>query len=397
MQSDDAARSVAAIARIPIVATILDVACRATGMRFAAVARVTESRWTACSVKDGIDFGLEPGSELEISTTFCDGIRRSGQPVIFDCAATDPVYSRHPIPAKYGIQSYISVPISRGDGSIFGTLCAIDVVPTRVNRPEILGMFTLFADLIGTHLDTQDRLAASEAALQREIADKQLREQFIAVLGHDLRTPLAAISAGVRLLDDPPPEMQAPMLREAIRASVRRMDELIRHILDFARERLGEGIPLDRKDSVALRPALEAVIAEQRMVAGDRTIAVDLDLRERVTADPWRVAQLLANLLSNALTYSPDGSAVSVRAWTADGEFSLSVANTGEPIAPRTMQRLFEPFFRSADRADREGLGLGLYVAAAVARAHGGTIDVASDATETRFTFRMPALSTAGA
>lgn len=390
LEPDDAAASVAAIGRIPSIGTILDVVCKATGMRFAAVARVTESRWTACSVRDEVDFGLVPGSELDISTTFCDSIRRSGQPVIIDAVATDPVYSGHLTPAQYGFQSYISVPIIRADGAVFGTLCALDAAPAKVNRPEIVGMFHLFAELIASNLDTQDRLAESEAALAREMANKQLREQFIAVLGHDLRGPLAAIASSTRLLEDPPPEIEPSMLFEAIDASVRRMDELIRHILDFARERLGGGIPLDRDAGIALQPMLEAVIAEQQVVAGDRAIEAEFALHEPVAADAWRVAQLFANLLSNALAYSPPGSPVRVRAATVAGMFELSVANSGAPIAPETMQRLFEPFFRAADRADRQGLGLGLFVAAAVARAHGGAIEAVSDSTETRFTFRMP-------
>lgn len=100
----------------------------------------------------------------------------------------------------YGFQSYISMPIRRPDGAFFGTLCAIDPRPIRLNTPETIGMFKLFADLIGFHLHAQERIAESEAALvdERHLAD--LREQFIAVLGHDLRNPLASIDAGANLL-----------------------------------------------------------------------------------------------------------------------------------------------------------------------------------------------------
>ena len=99
----------------------------------------------------------------------------------------------------YGFQSYISMPIFRRDGTFFGTLCAIDPRPAELQaRPRSLGMFKLFAELIGFHLDAQERLASSEAALLNERQAAELREQFIAVLGHDLRNPLASIDAGAR-------------------------------------------------------------------------------------------------------------------------------------------------------------------------------------------------------
>ena len=156
---------VANIAAIDAVPLILEVVCRITGMGFAAVARVTEDRWIACQVRDEIEFGLRPGGELKLETTICNEIRASGQPVAIDHVAEDADYCGHPTPAMYGFQSYISVPITLKDGTFFGTLCAIDPQPARVKTPETLGMFKLFAELIGSHLNARDRLQVSEAAL----------------------------------------------------------------------------------------------------------------------------------------------------------------------------------------------------------------------------------------
>lgn len=108
--------------RLKAVPTILKVVCRTTGMRFAAVARVTTERWIACSVLDEIDFGLKPGGELQIETTICHEIRQSREPVIIDNVAEDEGWRHHATPAMYGFQSYISMPIILGDGSFFGTL-----------------------------------------------------------------------------------------------------------------------------------------------------------------------------------------------------------------------------------------------------------------------------------
>src|SRR5580704_15339575 len=189
-RAQDFQTDIESVRRIEAVPTILDVVCRTTGMGFAAVARVTEDRWIACSVRDEIDFGLKPGGELKVETTICNEIRECREAVIIDHVAEDAVYSGHPTPAMYGFQSYISMPILLRDGRFFGTLCAIDPRPARVNTPETIGMFRLFAELIAYHLDAGEQVASSEASLLDERKSSELREQFIAVLGHDLRNPL---------------------------------------------------------------------------------------------------------------------------------------------------------------------------------------------------------------
>ena len=108
-----------------------------------------------------------------------------------------------------------------------------------------------------------------------------------------------------------------------------------------------------------------------------------------VTADPVRIGQLFSNLLGNALTYGVEGKPVTVTARTED-QFELSICNEGNPIAPAAMDRLFYPFARGEVRPSQQGLGLGLYIASEIAKAHGGTIDVTSTPDLTCFTLRMP-------
>jgi signal transduction histidine kinase len=380
----------AAITGIEAVPTILEVVCRTTGMGFAAVARVTEDRWVACQVRDEIAFGLGPGDELKVATTICSEIRASGQPVVIDHVAEDEVFCGHPTPAMYGFQSYISVPIVRRDGQFFGTLCAIDPRPARLNRPEVVGMFRLFADLIAFHLDAHERLATSTAALLDARRASELREQFIAVLGHDLRNPLASIDAGAKLLRKTPLNERALTLLDLVQSSIGRMAGLIDHVLDFARGRLGGGLSLDRNADAPLGPVLEQVVAELGLAWPERTIEADIAVPDPVSCDRARVAQLLSNLLANALAHgSPDGP-VSVKAFTDAGVLELSVANPGEPIPPAKLELLFQPFARASAEPHKQGLGLGLYIASEIARAHGGTLDVTSTPAETRFTFRMP-------
>ena len=117
---------------------------------------------------------------------------------------------------------------------------------------------------------------------------------------------------------------------------------------------------------------------------------VDFAIDRPVNCDRTRIGQLLSNLLGNGLTHGKSDEPVTVYAATRDGFFELWVANAGEPIAPSSIERLFEPFFRGTVRASRQGLGLGLYIASQIAKAHGGDLTVSSTTDETRFTFTMP-------
>lgn len=382
---------VAAIGRIDAVPLILDVVCRTTGMRFAAIARVTEDRWIACSIHDDINFGLPVGGELKVETTICQDVRENRSPVFIDNVALDPTYCRHPTPAMYGFQSYVSVPIFRADGKFFGTLCAIDPRPADVRAPHIVSLFKLLADLIALNLDAQDRIAATEETVRAQHEMAELREQFIAVLGHDLRNPLTAINAGTHQLLKQPLDARGRAVAGLIQGSVRRMAELIDHVVDFARVRFGEGLPV-QPEAEALGPVLAHVVAEARTSSPDRQIVAEIADLPPIGCDRGRIGQLFSNLLANAVTHGAPDAPIVVRAGiAADGWFELSVSNAGPPIPPAIAERLFQPFFRASARSSANGLGLGLYIASAIARAHGGTLGLMSDPAQTRFTFRMPA------
>lgn len=379
-----------AVARLDAVRTILDVVCQSTGMGFAAVARVTEDRWVACSVRDTINFGLAPGGELELVSTICNEIRQTGEAVVIDHVSEDLDFCGHHTPAQYGFESYISMPIIRQDGSFFGTLCAIDPRPAKLKNPATIGMFEMFAKLIAAQLDAAENVSLAKAGLASAQQMAELREQFIGVLGHDLRNPLAAISSGSTMLLKTPLNDKATRIVTLMQGAVVRMEVLIKNVLDFASGRMGGGIELLRaRDNV--RPALEQVIEELRVANPDREIMVRLEVDDTLHADMPRVAQLFSNLLGNALAHGAADRPVAVEARLGDGAFELSVVNGGEPIPPEQQAALFVPFSRPAGSAGRPGLGLGLYIASQIAAAHGGTLDVQSSQQETRFTFTMPA------
>jgi signal transduction histidine kinase len=350
----DLGADIAAVQGISAVPRILEVVRRSTGMGFAAVARVTEQRWVCCAVRDEIKFGLVPGGELKVETAICHEIRQSHEAVIIDNVAEDAAYCAHYAPAKYGFQSYISMPIVLADGTFFGTLCAIDPRPARLNTPQTIGMFKLFAELIATHLDAVDRLAASEARLLSERATSELREQFIAVLGHDLRNPLSSIVAGTKMLTKEASNEARGEILGLMQKSVARMSALIDNVLDFARGRLGSGVTLKRSPQ-SLEPVLTQVIAEIRASSPEQKIETNFGLTQQVDCDVGRLAQLFSNLLGNAVTYGTAARPIGVRATTQDGEFELSVANSGEPIPSEAMERLFQPFYRVSAQNSQQG------------------------------------------
>lgn len=374
------------------VGTLLETVMLATDMRFAAVARVTTDRWVACRTVDEVNFGLSEGDEIGIDQTFCQSVRETSEKVMFNDVATDDVYRNHPIAAQFGIVSYASIPIFRSNGSFFGTLCAIDTEPRDVKHPRVVAMLEMFADIIGRSLETEERLEAQERLVEHERQMAAVQEEFVAVLGHDLRNSVAALNAGVRQLDKEPLSDKARKILPLMGTSIHRMSELIDNIMLHAKSRLGGGIRISATPDAGLEDALNHVVEEVRAAAPDHKITVDLDFDRPVSCDAARVAQAVSNLLSNAVRYADDGSEVTVRGRVSEAEAVISVSNRGAPIPESLKQKLFQPYQRG-DQTKGEGLGLGLHIASSIAVAHSGQIDVTCDDGLTTFAFRLPLLA----
>ena len=374
------------------VGTLLETVMLATDMRFAAVARVTTDRWVACRTVDEVNFGLSEGDEIGIDQTFCQSVRETSEKVMFNDVATDDVYRNHPIAAQFGIVSYASIPIFRSNGSFFGTLCAIDTEPRDVKHPRVVAMLEMFADIIGRSLETEERLEAQERLVEHERQMAAVQEEFVAVLGHDLRNSVAALNAGVRQLDKEPLSDKARKILPLMGTSIHRMSELIDNIMLHAKSRLGGGIRISATPDAGLEDALNHVVEEVRAAAPDHKITVDLDFDRPVSCDAARVAQAVSNLLSNAVRYADDGSEVAVHGRVSEAEAVISVANRGAPIPESLKQKLFQPYQRG-DQTKGEGLGLGLHIASSIAVAHSGQIDVTCDDGLTTFAFRLPLLA----
>jgi signal transduction histidine kinase len=381
---------IAAINGIAVIPQILQIICHTTGMGFAAVARVTDKQWIACSVKDNIAFGLKPGEELPLESTICNEIRLDKHAVIIDHVSQDPLYSCHHTPAMYGFESYISVPIFRKDGNFFGTLCAIDPKPNKLDTPEVIDMFELYADLIAFHLNAAEQIQATEARLSYEQQTSNLRNQFIAILGHDLRNPIGAIAGSTQVLNRMPLNEKVIKFVNIIQDATHRVQGLIDNMLDFARGHMGEGIQLNWQQEPNLAGVLLQVCNELSVIWPDRSIETNIQINKPVWCDSRRIAQLFSNLLSNAFTHGAKNTPIRVEALCDEDGMTLSVANGGEPIPAAAMERLFQPFSRSEVKPNQQGLGLGLYISSEIAGAHNGGLSVTSTAEETRFSFFLP-------
>ena len=230
---------------------------------------------------------------------------------------------------------------------------------------------------IGMMSDISDRVRLEEA-----------RDQFIGILGHDLRNPLAAIVAGIDALGD----LSEPYTRTLVRLarSAHRIEVIIRDLLDFARGRLGGGIPV-RPRACDMRTLCAEVVEEIRQAHPARTIEFEGIGDLRGEWDPDRIEQVVSNLLGNAVVHGEDPIVVTSR--ERDDRIVTTVHNQGSPIPEGVLPTLFEPFTRTGQevQSGQEGLGLGLYIASEIVHSHAGTLTVCSVAGEgTTFTFALP-------
>lgn len=259
--------------------------------------------------------------------------------------------------------------------------------PVRTQAGELLGIGGVLLDIT----------AHKQAEQTLELA-VSFREQLMAVLGHDLRNPLGAISASAFLLSRS--EGLGERERQAvdrIRRSGARMAKLINDILDFARSRLGGGIPVTRQ-RMNMAEVCRTALEELQVTFPDRQLLFEVQGDTWGEWDPDRVAQVLSNLVFNALQHGREDAPVRTALRDAGSQVVLEVHNQGEPIPEQLLPRIFDPFKRHPeDQRPHEGrggarsLGLGLHIVQQIVLAHEGEIDVRSSAQEgTSFTVRWP-------
>jgi signal transduction histidine kinase len=232
---------------------------------------------------------------------------------------------------------------------------------------------------VGHQLEHEDELGRRDAQLLSAREATQLREQLIGIVSHDLRNPLNAItlSAATLLrrtdLDDRARRGISRILEAADRAN-----RLTRDLLDFTQARMGQALPVKRR-AVDLHALTEQVVSEVQLAAAERELKLETGGDGQGAWDPDRIAQVLTNLLTNALQYSPAGTPIRVSTWGEAKAVILTVSNEGPPIPAELLTTLFEPMTRGTEEgSERRSIGLGLFIVDQIVRSHGGSLEVSS-------------------
>jgi signal transduction histidine kinase len=259
-----------------------------------------------------------------------------------------------------------------------GTVQALAAVAVPLLRPD--GTQRGVAITLRDETERERREREAEAAAH-------FRERFIGILGHDLRLPLTAVGASAAVIlrmPDASPAVKGVAARIAL--STERMGRMIGDVLDFTQARLGAGIPVTRKPC-DLHEVARAAAEEAQAASADRQIAVQREGETSGSFDPDRIAQLLGNLLQNAIAYGPAEEPIEVVVRGFDGHVEIEVANGGAPIAEECLKTLFDPFRRGdvGTNSAHKGLGLGLFIVQQIARAHGGDARCMSQPGRTAF------------
>lgn len=278
------------------------------------------------------------------------------------------------------------------------------VAEYRALRASVIRLWTRAqGELAADDIDDLTRFnEAVDQALAESVARygldlDQSKEMFLAVLGHDLRTPLGAILTSARFMLDIG-ELREPnlTLTARIAASSTRMVQMVGDLLDFTRGRLGGGIPIAR-GRMSMRRAVHEVVNEIAAAHPDRTLEVDARGEHWGEWDCARISQALTNLVANAVQHGSPGTAVRLELRGDAAETTIAVHNRGAAIPPDLLDGIFNPMKMrqtpgsSAAAGPSGSLGLGLYIAERIVAGHGGRIDVrSSEADGTTFTIRLP-------
>jgi PAS domain S-box-containing protein len=267
----------------------------------------------------------------------------------------------------------------------------ISKYPYRATSGRIIGLIGIMRDITDLK-QLQDRLTDQNRQLQR--VDRQ-KSEFVSALSHELRTPLTFIKGYVEFLEDRiGGELSATQDEyvSAIQRGVERLERLVNDLLDFARMDAGTFKLI--KDQGDLRETIQSTVALLQPVMAQARLEARVSLPDGplpVCADRQRIGQVVANLVTNAIKFSPPHRAVEVRAWQAEGEVRCEIRDYGPGIAPDDSQRLFQRFSQLAAGAKRGGLGLGLSISKALVEAHGGNIGVHSQVGQgSTFWFTLP-------
>jgi len=297
--------------------------------------------------------------------------------------------------------SHLAVPIV-GVDRVLGVLFVRDGKPDAFTDVH-LQLLSVVASQIAAYLNAcrlhkQESQIASEheAARAAAVAENRAKDEFLAMLAHELRNPLMAMRSAMQTIRDKAernPDVQ--QATDVVEQQLKRLAWLLDDLLDVSR--LTRGKIALRKETVTLQTIVAEALETARGVIDPRGHAVSVSLPEeplRFEADPTRIIQIVGNLLDNAAKYTPRGGEISVRGYYERGEVVLRVRDTGIGISPEMLPRVFDLFVQSDPFLARsEGsLGVGLTLARTLVELHGGSINAHSEGSGrgSEFVVRLP-------
>jgi signal transduction histidine kinase len=337
----------------------------------------------------------------------CGTALERGERVVVEDVERSPIFLGTPaleVQQRVGVRAVVSTPLFSRSGRPIGMFSTHFRSPHRPDEQTLqrLDLLARHAADIVERSRTDEALRESEArfrALAEERGELVRRleesvrfaEQFVGILGHDLRNPLHAIRIAANLLKTAPEPASRSVAIDRILSSSANMTGMVDQLLDLTRSRLAGGIAIDRKATV-LNEVVTNVVDELRIIHPSRDIRSALTADARGAWDPHRLRQVVSNLVDNALRHGDPLRPVEVRLAAQPEEVVFDVHSFGPPISSELMPFLFDPYRRGKTRDRRaKGLGLGLFISHQIVAAHGGRIDVESNARRgTTFTVHLP-------
>lgn len=333
-------------------------------------------------------------SELGLGATetprdlaFCAHAIVDKQTLIVPDATADQRFHDNPlVTGSPDIRFYAGAPLVTDDGHGLGTLCVIDRVPRTLTENQVKALEALSRQLMG-HLELRRAMISLRGA-------EEAKKKFVANVSHELRTPLTSIRGALALtLDgDPTLDQDSRELLSAAHRSANRLLALVNDLLDL--EKVGSGELSVVKKDADLSAALERAADTVRPIAGDAGVTLKIGATSvRLFADPDRLAQVVINLLANAIRFSPKGTTVSVTVEPHGNHVHVIIDDQGPGVPLAYRDKIFEPFKQVEGSAAHKkgGTGLGLAISHAIVREHGGWIEVGdAPGGGARFTIGLP-------
>jgi signal transduction histidine kinase len=331
----------------------------------------------------GIPSPLDIVREIPLDGSICRYTLR-GEPIIVADSSVDPLLMHHPATRPWDIAAFLSLPITTSEGHVLGAFCAVDSTPRIWSEEDIYVMQELTASVM-TEITLRERIRELEK-------QRDLREKFVSVLTHDLRTPMSAAKMSAQMILKRPENLEKVKLHAGrIIRSVDRADQMVQDLLDANRIRAGEGLTLRIVPS-DLADLADITLQEMNATFGKR-FHLQRSGNTQGTFDPTYFRRVIENLCNNAIKYGEELTPITVSVIGENERLVLSVHNEGNPLCLADQANLFDTFHRteSAKANVQLGWGLGLTLVRGVAEAHDGTATVKSEAFHgTVFTVNIP-------